>query len=511
MLRVDRLLAACRAWASAAFTSPDPSPAAPSVPWPAYAGAAALGAWIFAYKLRAFLDLTTTSDLYQFTQLATTWLDGRFLEDNCYGYHLAIHTYLFCPILAVLAWPLGSVGLLAAVGLAAGAGFIATVKLLRTLQVPATAACAFAALVTAMPLTLHVYRDTLYGFHVELLLPAMAMWLAYFLTRRRWAASLATALVIVSVKEDAPLLAFAIAALVYAEDGLRDAFRARAGGGFRSAVNAPAIVAAGLGMVALPLLLHVIQLNAPGAGTIGGFDRIRIVGDIRLGDGGSLFAFALENLGGWLTADATVTWLCVAVVASFGLVLLRPHALLVGIVLTIVSWLMKDSPLWAPRFAPSLGFLQAASVFAFASAWTVTTRLARVERWGRALAAGAAVLALAVAVEGYRHQAARTPGIAEVYTVRPTPTYTGEEIAQANGIFAIYRRESRRSEPVIASSFLFRYAHDRNLYWVDRLAGAPEPIWILWDDGAEARSVDAARYTLRERRGRFSLYKRAGA
>lgn len=511
MPRADRLLTACRAWTAAAFTSPDPIPAAPPVPWPAHAIAVALGGWIFVYKLRAFLGLTTTSDLYQFTQLATTWLDGRFLEDNCYGYHLAIHTYFFCPVLAVLAWPLGSVGLLAAVGLAAGAGFIATVKLLRTLRVPATTACAFAALITAMPLTLHVYRDALYGFHVELLLPAMGMWLAYFLVRRRWAASLAMALVIVSVKEDAPLLAFAIAALVYAEDGLRDAFRTRAGEGFLSAINAPALVVAALGLVALPLLLYIIRLNAPGTGAIGGFDRLRIVGDMHLDDGGSLFTFVFQNLGEWLTADTTVTWLRVSVVATFGLILLRPHALLLGIVFTIISWLMKDDALWSPRFAPSLGFLQVVGAFAFSSAWAMMARLGGVDRWGRALAAAAAVIAMAVAIEGYPRQAARTPGIAEVYTLNPAPTYTREEIRQADGLFAIYRREGLASEPVIASSLLFRYAHDRNLYWVDRLANQPEPIWILWDDGAGPRNVDAARYTLKGRRGRFSLYKRTGA
>jgi len=74
-------------------------------------------------------------------------------------------------------------------------------------------------------------------------------------------------------------------------------------------------------------------------------------------------------------------------------------------------------------------------------------------------------------------------------------------------VFAIYRREGTRVEPVIAAPFLFRYAHDRNLFWADRLAHQPEPVWVLWDDQAAPRSVDPARYELKGRNGRFSLYR----
>ena len=83
----------------------------------ALAVAAAITVWVFAAKLKAFLDLCFTSDLFIQTQLARSWLEGRFLDDNCYGHHLAIHTYFFLPLLGLLAKPLGAPGLLLALAL----------------------------------------------------------------------------------------------------------------------------------------------------------------------------------------------------------------------------------------------------------------------------------------------------------------------------------------------------------------------------------------------------------
>jgi hypothetical protein len=64
----------------------------------------------------------------------------------------------------------------------------------------------------------------------------------------------------------------------------------------------------------------------------------------------------------------------------------------------------------------------------------------------------------------------------------------------------------------VASPLLFRYAHDRNLFWLDRLKGRPQPIWILQD--GEWNFTDfglpAADYVVVGRSGRFVLLKRAG-
>jgi hypothetical protein len=73
---------------------------------------------------------------------------------------------------------------------------------------------------------------------------------------------------------------------------------------------------------------------------------------------------------------------------------------------------------------------------------------------------------------------------------------------------------------------LFRYAHDRNLYWLDRLYGRPAPIWILSDgssnfgyddlrikggmlvDRRGRVMLDTEDYTVVDRRGRFVLLKK---
>src|ERR1700722_2716882 len=65
--------------------------------------AGALGVWVFSVKLKAFLDLCFTSDLFVSVQLARSWLDGRLLVDNCFGHHLEIHTYFFLLPLGLLA------------------------------------------------------------------------------------------------------------------------------------------------------------------------------------------------------------------------------------------------------------------------------------------------------------------------------------------------------------------------------------------------------------------------
>jgi hypothetical protein len=69
---------------------------------------------------------------------------------------------------------------------------------------------------------------------------------------------------------------------------------------------------------------------------------------------------------------------------------------------------------------------------------------------------------------------------------------------------------------------LFRYAHDRNLFWLNRLHGRPAPIWILGDNAdpyapfrISTDTINAASgirledYVLVERRGRFALLRKA--
>jgi hypothetical protein len=474
--------------------------------------AAAAGAWSLAYKLKSFYGLGTTSDLYETTQLATTWLHGRYLEDNCFGSILSIHTYLFTPVLAVLAWPLGAPGLLAAAALAAAAAFVATVRILQLLSVPLGAALAYASVVSFMPLTVNFYQDSTYGFHVELLLPAMGLWLMYFALRRSWTGSLLMGLAIVSVKEDAPLVAIAVGAIVACEDALRSPSIRAAGaaGARRGAVNFPALALVALGCAAVPVLLHILKLNPPSGYSPGSFERIRGADGIMIRNPASLLTFVVGHFAAWFRSPSMSVWISLAIPATLGLFFLRPHLILVGLPLTVTSWLMHDDLLWAPRFANALTFFEVVGVLAFASACAVTRRLISAGIPGRVAAVAAAVLAAFAVNRGLRAQMNAVPDAREVYTLTPIVAYDAGDRARADVLFAVYRRDSNPQEPVIASPYLFRYAHDRNLYWFDRLNDRPEPVWILWDGVDLPAPLEAAHYALVGQNGRFSLYKKKG-
>ncbi len=107
------------------------------------------------------------------------------------------------------------------------------------------------------------------------------------------------------------------------------------------------------------------------------------------------------------------------------------------------------------------------------------------------------------------------------YLLRSTSLYSPSERQEADAVFARYRREGKPEEPVIASTMLFRYAHDRNLFWLNRLHGRPVPIWILGDSADPyvpiristdtinpASGIRLEDYVLVERRGRFVLLRK---
>jgi hypothetical protein len=481
--------------------------------WITLALAAIPGGWILAYKLKSFYGLGTTSDLYESTQLATSWLHGLFLQDNCFGSILSVHTYLFTPVLAALAAPFGAPGLLIAAAFAAMAAFVATSKILRLLSVPLAAALAYAGVVSIMPLVVNFYQDPIYGFHVELLLPAMGLWLTYFALRRNWAGSLLMALAVVSVKEDAPLVAIAAGAIVACEDALRPA-ASRSGGGAgprRGSVNFPALAVLALGVVAVPLLLQVLKLHPPSGYSPGSFGRLQAAQSAGVHDPRSLLSFVAGHVRIWFLSPSVSIWIGLAMPATLGLVLLRPHLIVIGLPLTAISWLMNDDLLWAPRFANTLTFFEIVGVLAFASACAVMRRLISAGNPGRLAALVAAVLAGVALDRGLRAQMYAVPDARELYALAPTVAYDAKDRARADALFAVYRSEGKPEEPVIASPYLFRYAHDRNLFWFDRLDRRPEPVWILWDGTDLPAPLEAAHYSITGQNGRFTLYRKKGA
>ena len=141
-------------------------------------------------------------------------------------------------------------------------------------------------------------------------------------------------------------------------------------------------------------------------------------------------------------------------------------------------------------------------------------------RSARALVLAAAAL---IAAASATAQLVLAPQARHAYLLRSDSPYSPLERQQADEVFTRYRREGKPEEPVIASTMLFRYAHDRNLFWLDRLGGRPAPIWILGDsdDNYVPFRISADRiyansgirmedYKVIDRRGRFVLLKKKG-
>ena len=133
------------------------------------------------------------------------------------------------------------------------------------------------------------------------------------------------------------------------------------------------------------------------------------------------------------------------------------------------------------------------------------------------------MLAVAVAVIALSafDQLALVPIARNAYLLRSGSPYSPAERRQADELFARYRREGKPDEPVVASSRLFRYAHDRNLFWLNRLHDRPPPVWILGDSEDKntpfrissdtinvSSGIHLEDYTLIDRRGRFVLLRK---
>ena len=168
--------------------------------------------WVFAIKLRTFYNLGYSSDLFISVQLARSWLEGRgFLNDNCFGKTLATHTYFLLVPLGLIAKPFGAPSLLLALAASVGVAYLWGVRILRLLGVAGPVAIIAAGVPLASPISVAFYEERFFGFHVELLTPALCLVLFYFLLQRRMIPSIAMALAVISVKEDAPIAAGMVA------------------------------------------------------------------------------------------------------------------------------------------------------------------------------------------------------------------------------------------------------------------------------------------------------------
>jgi uncharacterized membrane protein len=471
--------------------------------------------WVFALKLKTFYDLGYTSDLFLSVQLARSWLEGQgFFTANSFQPLLASHTYFLLLPLGFLAEPFGAPGLLFVLAASVGAAYFWAARVLRLLGVAGPIALMLAGMVLISPLSVAFYQESLYGFHVEALTPTLCLILFYFLLRQRMIPSILAAIVVISVKEDAPIAASLVALVAGVE-----AWASSAGKQMRNRINWAAVVTLLLSIVAIPLLLAISRSQCPTPHDYYlSHSRLGMVTPETLTGPGALFAFVVSNVPRWLGSSVVRQWLWIMFVGSFGTILLRPHYLVVGIVTTLVAWLVNlNDLLWTPRFYPTEALLWCVILVGVAA---VARAVASKTRWIRvAVVAGVIVVAT---ISGTA-QLALVPNACSAYLLRSGSPYTPLELQQADEVFARYRREGKPEEPVIASTMLFRYAHDRNLFLLDRLYGRPAPIWILGDSADSyapfrisadtinpLSGITMKDYTVISSRGRFVLLKRKG-
>jgi Predicted membrane protein (DUF2079) len=468
--------------------------------------------WVFAFKIKTFYDLGYSSDLFVSVQAARSWLEGkRFLEDNCFGNLLVMHTYLLLVPLGLIAKPFGAPGLLFVLAASVGAAYFWATRILRLLAVDGRVALIATGVILISPLTVAFYQEPGFGFHVEVLAPALCLILFYLLLQHRMMPSIAAALAVISVKEDAPIAAAMVAIIAGVETWLSST-----GERGRCRFNWPAAITLFLSVSAIPLLLVISWSQSPTTYARHSLDRLGVVASGSLSSPGALFVFVASNIVHWLSSSVVQRWLWVMIVGSFGTILLRPYYLFVGVLTTVVAWLMnRNDLLWTPRFFSTeallwcvtlLGCASVARAAQYCSNWTRTAMLA---------------VAIAIAVFSASAQLALVPHAWWAYLPRSSTFYSPQEREQADAVFARYRREGKPEEPVVASTWLFRYAHDRNLFWLTRLRDRPAPIWILGDSADYYAPLRISSHTINptsgihiedyaviDRRGRFVLLKK---
>lgn len=398
--------------------------------------------------MRVFWNLGYSLDLILHTQMASSWLRGLpFLyENHTMGSHFGTHSYFLLIPLGLIAAPFGAPGLLLVLAASYGLAFYFAARILERLGAPALLAMPL----ILSPLSIHVFHNREYGFHVEQLQPALGIFLLHeilFGTRTR---ALFAALLLLAIKEDAPLLVGAIALAVWNRNAKSVFFAAAA---------------------ALPILFAIIALA-------GGQGQAARMGTIR---GGPI---------DWLISHQNITNLLAVIAAGL---CVRPRFLLLALPFSVIAWLQNDDPLWSPRFAPALALAWTLGILGIANAWKIHRKIAS------AIVAASIVLGALLAADDV-----------DLFANRPWTLYTAEEVADADELFLPYRAISRKDESVIAHVYLWRYAHDRNLYWFYHRNMISNPEWILWDHGFLhfEKWVDPAPYERIAEKGRFALYRR---
>ena len=270
-----------------------------------------------------------------------------------------------------------------------------------------------------------------HGFEVENLVPALCLMLFYFLLQRRMIASIVTAIVVISVKEDAPIAAAMVAIVAGVETWISSP-----GKPARCRFNWPAAITLILSVSAIPLLLAISWLQPPTMYAPHSLDRLGIVAPGTLSGPGALFVFVASNMAHWLGSSVVRQWLWVMIVGSFWNSLVA--SILFGCRCSHNAGRMAQEqerpPMGATIFSTAT-ILWCVTLVGFASIARTVSHCSKTTR-PAVLTAAIAITALSASA-----QLALVPKAREAYLLRSDQPLLAAGATGSGRVFARYRRE----------------------------------------------------------------------
>jgi hypothetical protein len=439
--------------------------------------AALLAVWL-AVKVRLFLGLEYTSDLFAWIQLPRNWLQGRPFFYASGPPSAVVHGYYLSPLLGPLTNAFGAYGLFAVHAALLLAAFRAADRLLAP-DLGRRAAFALAYLFG--PIAFWIWDDPTYGWHIELLyLPLAVLFVAAIVrgSKARWAWAAA----LVLLREDG--------AVVVCSLELVSTWSRR---------DAPPWSRRGF-MTTLRIALVWLAVFAIG------FGGLRFTQPELEGRFGRAVHFMAASLPGARTALALSALFALLLFAS-GLVLATPRraalAVLGAAPLLVVAAVASGyygsaqgiglhGPTWPPRFVMLWSVLAAALLVPIPQ--TEAEALAAARRPRRvAVAIGVSLVAQLVllwAVRGYSplgRIAAALPGSGDLLAARLSP--------DERSFLGCLRERLPRDTTVAAHGSLFAYFHRHDLVHPQFVAHAWHPPAVVvcetddrlpWEDQCRA-------------------------
>ncbi|HYG14460.1 MAG TPA: hypothetical protein VEC12_01825 [Bacteroidia bacterium] len=170
--------------------------------------------WFFTAKLLIFYKLGYQSDLYSHLGIARGWLTGRPVgHENQYGDHTRLHNYYFDLLMGPFALWWGAYGIFIfqfiVYLITLWYTFPVLYKAASTIHKKAMVAF-FYIVIFCGPIGFFLYDNPHYGFHVEMMYIPLGFMFAISLYKKQTWVSVLTGILMVSTKEDGPVIAACI-------------------------------------------------------------------------------------------------------------------------------------------------------------------------------------------------------------------------------------------------------------------------------------------------------------